>query len=69
MVDEDTFPEYLTAIKPFVKRAIILAALMRGFQTLLTLARQLSPMVSTPPPPLLSRMTIQKRRNQSNLKP
>jgi len=38
--DEDCFPQYLDTIRPVIKKAITLAALTLGFQTLLTAARQ-----------------------------
>jgi len=49
VVDEDTFPEYLTIIRPLIKKALTLAAFTSVFQTILTFARQQSPMVSTTP--------------------
>jgi len=49
VVDEDCFPQYLDAIRPVIKKALTLAALTSGFQTLLTAARQKSPMVKTLP--------------------
>ena len=41
-------PKYLDAIRPVIKKALTLAALTSGFQTLLTAARNQSPMVKTP---------------------
>jgi len=49
VVDEDCFPQYLDAIRPVIKKAITIAALTSGFQTLLTAARQRSPMIKSPP--------------------
>jgi len=49
VVDEDCFPQYLDAIRPMIKKALTLAALTSGFQTLLTATRNRSPMVKTPP--------------------
>jgi len=49
VVDEDCFPQYLDTIRPVIKKALTLAALTSGFQTLLTAACQQSPMVKTPP--------------------
>jgi len=49
VVDTDCFPQYLDTIRPVIKKALTLAALTSGFQTLLTAARQQSPMVTTPP--------------------
>jgi len=49
VVDEDCFPQYLDAIRPVIKKAITIAALTSGFQTLLTTARQRSPMIKSPP--------------------
>jgi len=51
VVDEDTFPEYLAIIRPSVKKALTLAALTSGFQTILKYARQQSTMVSNEPDP------------------
>jgi len=48
VVDEDSFPQYLDTIRPLIKKALTLAALTPGFQTLLTVARKQSPMVKTP---------------------
>jgi len=48
VVDEDSFPQYLDAIRPVIKKALTLAALTSRFQTLLTVARKQSPMVKTP---------------------
>jgi len=48
VVDEDCFPQYLDAIRQVIIKAITLAALTSGFQTLLMAARQKSPMVKTP---------------------
>jgi len=45
VVDADCYPQYVEAIKPVIKRALTLAALSTGFHTLLTAARQKSPMV------------------------
>jgi len=49
-VDEDSFPLYLDAIKPVIRKAITLAALTSGFHVLLLSARHKSPMVQGPPP-------------------
>jgi len=49
VVDEDCFPQYLDAIRPVIKKALTLAALTSGFQTLLTATCKQSPMVKTPP--------------------
>jgi len=49
VVDEDCFSQYLDAIRPVIKKAIIIAALTSGFQTLLTTARQRSLMIKSPP--------------------
>jgi len=49
VVDENCFLQYLDSIRPVIKKALTLAALTSGFQTLLTTARQQSPMVKTPP--------------------
>jgi len=48
VVDEDCFPQYLDVIRPVIKQALTLAALTSGFQTLLTVTRNRSPMVKTP---------------------
>jgi len=48
VVDGDPFPQYLDTIRPVIKKALTLAALTSGFQTLLTVARRQSPMVKTP---------------------
>jgi len=48
VIDEDTSPLYLEAIRPVIKKALALAALTSGFQTLLTVTRKQSPMVKTP---------------------
>jgi len=47
VVDEDSFLQYLDAIRPVIKKALTLAALTSGFQTLLTAARKQSPMIKT----------------------
>jgi len=49
VVDEDCFSQYLDTIRPVIKKAIIVAALTSGFQTLLTAARQRSLMIKSPP--------------------
>jgi len=49
VVDADKYPEFLTVIRPLVKKALILAALTAGFQTVLKYTRQQSPMVSEKP--------------------
>jgi len=46
VVDADQYPEYLEAIKPLIRRALTLAALSSGFDTLLTEARRRSPLVN-----------------------
>jgi len=38
VVDEDCFPQYVDAVRPVIKKAITLAALTSGFQTLLITA-------------------------------
>jgi len=43
VVDEDCFPKYLDAIWPVIKKALTLAALTSGFQTLLTATRNRYP--------------------------
>jgi len=48
VVDEDSFPQYLDTNRPLIKKALTLAALTSGFQTLLTVARKQSRMVKTP---------------------
>jgi len=45
VVDKDCFPQYVDNIRPVVKKAITLAALDVGFQTLLITAGQRSPMI------------------------
>jgi len=45
IVDADSYPQYIEAIKPVIKRALTFAALSSGFHTLLMAARQKSPMV------------------------
>jgi len=45
VVDADNYTQYLEAIKPMIKRASTWAASSSGFYTLLTAARQKSPMV------------------------
>jgi len=45
VVDADSYPQYIEAIKPVIKRALTLTALSSGFHTLLMAARQKSPMV------------------------
>jgi len=47
IVDADTYSQYLEATRPVVKKALTWAALSSGFYTLLTAARQKSPMVKT----------------------
>jgi len=49
MVDEDCFSQYLDAIRTVIKKAINIAALSSGFQTLLTDARRRSLMTQDPP--------------------
>jgi len=49
VVDEDCFPQYLDTLWPVIEKTLTLAALTSGFQTLLTAARQQSPMVTTLP--------------------
>jgi len=51
VVNEDTFLEYLAIIRPSVIKALTLAALTSGFQTILKYACQQSPMVSNKPDP------------------
>jgi len=48
-VDANTYPEFLAVICPLVKKALVLAVLTQGFQTVLKYARQHSPMVSDKP--------------------
>jgi len=43
VMGEDCFPQYLDAIRPVIKKALTLAALTWGFQTLLMAAHKLSP--------------------------
>jgi len=45
VVDADHYPDYLEAIKPLVRKALTLAALSSGFDTLLTEACRRSPLV------------------------
>jgi len=45
VVDADSYPQYIEAIKLVIKRALTLAALSSGFHTLLMAPRQKSPMV------------------------
>jgi len=47
VVHEDCFPQYLDAIRPVIKKALTLAALTSGFQTLLTATCNRSSMVKT----------------------
>jgi len=47
VVDADNYNQYLEAIRPVIKKALTWAALSSGFYTLLTAARQKSPMVKT----------------------
>jgi len=47
LVDADTYNQYLEAVRPVVKKALTWAALSSRFYTLLTAARQKSPMVKT----------------------
>jgi len=49
VVDEDCFPQYLDATRPVIKKAITIAALTSGFQTLLTTARHKSLMIKSSP--------------------
>jgi len=49
VVDKDCFPQYVDAIRPVIKKAITLAALDRGFMSLLFAARQQSPMIRSLP--------------------
>jgi len=49
VVNGDCFSQYWDTIQPVIKKALTMAALTSGFQTLLTAARQQSPMVKTPP--------------------
>jgi len=49
VVDEDSFPTYLNALRPVLKKAITLAALNIGFRQLLANARQQSPLIKDPP--------------------
>lgn len=48
IVDADLYPEFLEAIRPFVKGAMVLAALSSGCYTLLIAAQQVSPIVKEP---------------------
>jgi len=48
VVEKDSFPQYLDAIQPVIKKGLTLVALTSGFQTLLTAAGKQSPMVKTP---------------------
>jgi len=48
-VDADTYPEFLAIIRPLVRKALLLAVLTQGFQTVLGYARQNSPLVSDKP--------------------
>jgi len=50
--DVDMYPEFLATIRPLVKKALTLAALTSGFQTVMKYARQQSPMVSDQPGPI-----------------
>ena len=45
VVDADNYDQFLEAIRPVIKKALTWAALSSGFYTLLTAARQKSPMV------------------------
>jgi len=45
VVDADNYTRYLEAIKPVIKKALTWAALSSGFYTLLTAARQKSPIM------------------------
>jgi len=47
VVNADTYNQYLEAIRPIIKKALTWAALASGFYTLLTAARQKSPMVKS----------------------
>jgi len=47
LVDADTYSQYLEAVRPVVRKTLTWAALSSGFYTLLTAARQRSPMVKT----------------------
>jgi len=47
VVDADNYTQYFEAIKPMIKKALTWAALSSEFYTLLTAARQKSPMVKT----------------------
>jgi len=60
VVDEDTFPQYLNTIRPVIKKALTLAALTSGFQTILTFARRQSPIVKIPsiPAPVSKDATV-----------
>jgi len=49
VVDADCFPQYVDAIRPVIKKAITLAALTSGFQTLLITVHQQSPMIKSLP--------------------
>jgi len=50
VVDAKLYPEFLTYIRPLVKKAMLLAVLSSGFQRVLDNARQQSPLVSDRPP-------------------
>jgi len=45
----DCFPQYIDTIRPVIKKATTLAALDVGFQMLLTISRQQSPMIRSSP--------------------
>jgi len=49
VVDADMYPEFLAIIRPLVKKALVLAVLTSGFQTVLKYARQQYSMVSDKP--------------------
>jgi len=49
IVDADMYPELLATIRVIVKKALVLAVLTSGFQTVLKYARHQSPMVSDKP--------------------
>jgi len=49
VVDAKLYPEFLTLIRPLVKKAMLLAVLTSGFQRVLDYARQQSPLVSDRP--------------------
>lgn len=48
-MDEDSYPQFSAIIRPLVKKALILAVLTEGFQTVIESAQERAPLVSDKP--------------------